>query len=129
MKPFDTTTNLNKSYILQDTGISWQSDARKYGVQTYTNLSEIRPPPNWSNFKNGYSASSPPIDVSQNEHFQVWMRTAGLPNFRKLYAKNEEYDLPSGTYTIDVDMSKLRKSKFVSSWKFGSMFIINLASN
>ncbi|KAF9295936.1 hypothetical protein BGZ74_010540 [Mortierella antarctica] len=105
LKPFDAATNANKSYILQDTGISWKSDARKYGVQTYANLSEIRPPPNWSNFKNGYSASSPPIDVTQNEHFQVWMRTAGLPNFRKLYSKNEEYDLPRGTYTIDVDMN------------------------
>ncbi|KAG0350573.1 hypothetical protein BG005_009891 [Podila minutissima] len=105
LKPFDAATNANKSYILQDTGISWKSDARKYGVQTYANLSEIRPPPNWSNFKNGYSASSPPIDVTQNEHFQVWMRTAGLPNFRKLYSKNEEYDLPRGTYTMDVDMN------------------------
>ncbi|KAG0337828.1 hypothetical protein BG004_007481 [Podila humilis] len=105
LKPYDINTNNNKSYILQDTGISWKSDARKYGVQTYPDLSQIRPPPNWSSFKNGYSASSPPIDVSQNEHFQVWMRTAGLPNFRKLYSKNEEYDLPAGTYTIDVDMN------------------------
>ncbi|KAF9417198.1 hypothetical protein BGZ94_010019, partial [Podila epigama] len=105
LKPADASTNGNKSYIMQDTGISWKSDARKYGVTTYPDLSQIRPPPNWANFKNGYSESSPPIDVTQNEHFQVWMRTAGLPNFRKLYSKNEEYDLPSGTYTIDVDMN------------------------
>ncbi|KAG0031309.1 hypothetical protein BGZ81_001403 [Podila clonocystis] len=123
LKPFEATTNLNKSYILQDTGISWKSDARKYGVQTYTNLSEIRPPPNWKSFQNGYSALAPPIDVSQNEHFQVWMRTAGLPNFRKLYSKNEEYDLPSGTYTIDVDMNYN-----VSSYGGTKSFVISTVS-
>ena len=37
-----------------------------------------------------------------NEHFVVWMRTAGLPNFRKLYGKIEQ-DLEAGTtLTFDV---------------------------
>jgi hypothetical protein len=31
-----------------------------------------------------------------NEHFIVWMRTAGLPTFRKLYGKIDQ-DLPAGT--------------------------------
>ncbi|KAG0371028.1 LEM3/CDC50 family protein [Gamsiella multidivaricata] len=105
LNPFDATTNNNKSYILTDTGISWKADMRKYGSTGYTDLSKIRPPPNWRNFPNGYSASSPPIDLSKDEHFQVWMRTAGLPNFRKLYSKNEQDDLTSGTYTIDIDMN------------------------
>jgi len=34
------------------------------------------------------------------------MRTAGLPNFRKLYSKNEEVDLKPGVYTIDITNSK-----------------------
>ncbi|KAF9186312.1 hypothetical protein BGZ51_002891 [Haplosporangium sp. Z 767] len=105
LNPFDSTTNNNKSYILTSSGISWKSDARKYGPTTYTNFSMIRPPPNWGNFPNGYSAESPPIDPSKDEHFQVWMRTAGLPNFRKLYSKNEQDDLLSGTYTMDIDMN------------------------
>ncbi|KAF9573428.1 hypothetical protein EC968_008513 [Mortierella alpina] len=105
LNPFDSTTNNNKSYILSSSGIAWPSDARKYGPTTYTDLSQIRPPPNWSNFPNGYSASSPPIDPSKDEHFQVWMRTAGLPNFRKLYSKNEQDDLEAGTYTMDIDMN------------------------
>ncbi|KAG0303076.1 hypothetical protein BGZ98_007009 [Dissophora globulifera] len=105
LNPFDSTTNNNKSYILTDTGISWKSDTKKFGNSGYKNISQIRPPPNWRNFPNGYTESSPPIDLSKDEHFQVWMRTAGLPNFRKLYSKNEQDDLTSGTYTIDIDMN------------------------
>lgn len=43
------------------------------------------------------------------------MRASGLPNFRKMYAKNEKEDLPAGTYTIDIDMSKF----FFLSFYFG----------
>ncbi|KAG0380356.1 hypothetical protein BGX24_008806 [Mortierella sp. AD032] len=103
---FDDATNGNRPYLLSETGISWPSDAKKYGVQQYPDLSQIRPPPNWSQmYPNGYSAASPPIDVSKNEHFQVWMRTAGLPNFRKLYSKNTDDDLLKGTYTMDINMN------------------------
>lgn len=31
-----------------------------------------------------------------NEHFIVWMRTAGLPTFRKLYGRIDQ-DVPAGT--------------------------------
>ena len=37
----------------------------------------------------------------EDEHFIVWMRAAGLPSFRKLYAKIES-PLPAGTYTLRV---------------------------
>ena len=36
------------------------------------------------------------------EHFIVWMRTAGLPNFRKLYGKIDK-DLKAGTYYLHVN--------------------------
>ncbi|KAI8594341.1 CDC50/LEM3 family [Dissophora ornata] len=105
MMPFDNTTNNNRPYILTDTNITWKSDAAKYGHQPYTDLSKVRPPPNWRNFPNGYSALSPPIDITKDEHFQIWMRASGLPNFRKMYSKNDVTDLPNGTYTIDIDMN------------------------
>ncbi|KAF9348222.1 hypothetical protein BGX26_000360 [Mortierella sp. AD094] len=105
LNPFDATTNNNKPYILTDTDISWESDRQKYQKTQYTDLSQIRPPPNWRNFPNGYSDQYPPIDLSQDEHFQVWMRLSGLPNFRKLYSKNENDDLTAGTYTIDIEMN------------------------
>jgi LEM3 (ligand-effect modulator 3) family / CDC50 family len=37
-----------------------------------------------------------------DEHFMVWMRTAGLPNFRKLYGRIEE-DLQPGEYEITIE--------------------------
>lgn len=37
----------------------------------------------------------------EDEHFIVWMRTAGLPTFRKLYARIQT-PLPAGTYTVRI---------------------------
>jgi hypothetical protein len=37
----------------------------------------------------------------ENEHFIVWMRTAGLPDFRKLWGRIT-VDLPVGTYNLKI---------------------------
>jgi hypothetical protein len=37
----------------------------------------------------------------ENEHFIVWMRTSGLPNFKKPWGKIER-DLPAGEYRVTV---------------------------
>ena len=57
--------------------------------------------------------TNPENNGLQNEDLIVWMRTAALPNFRKLYRKvdhssNEQFKngLPAGTYTLDIDYSK-----------------------
>ena len=47
------------------------------------------------------------IDM-EDEHFIVWMRPSGLPNFRKLWGrikkgKNNGDQLKAGTYTIKID--------------------------
>jgi len=36
-----------------------------------------------------------------NPHFMVWMKTAGLPNFRKLWAVINQ-TLPAGNYEIHI---------------------------
>lgn len=36
-----------------------------------------------------------------DEHFIVWMRTAGMPNFRKLWGRVRQ-DIPKGNYTVTI---------------------------
>lgn len=38
----------------------------------------------------------------ENEHFVVWMRTAGLPKFRKLWGRVRQ-DLTPGKYTVEIN--------------------------
>jgi hypothetical protein len=47
-------------------------------------------------------------NISKNhpEHFMVWMRTAGLPEFRKLWGRIET-QLPAGNYLININNSML----------------------
>jgi hypothetical protein len=48
----------------------------------------------------------------QDEHFIVWMRTAGLPSFRKLYGRIDR-DLSAGT-TLEFLVSSSTYSVFLS---------------
>jgi len=36
----------------------------------------------------------------EDEDFIIWMRTAGLPNFRKIWGKIDKADLVSGYYRL-----------------------------
>ncbi|CAG8710063.1 2014_t:CDS:2, partial [Racocetra fulgida] len=97
-------SNVNETYELVSKGIAWPSDKQKYGATTYS-LDQIRPPPDWASaYPNGaYTNDTPPPDLSTDELFQVWMRTAGLPDFRKLYSRNDSTILEAGTYRLTVD--------------------------
>jgi hypothetical protein len=75
-------TEDNKLWVKK--GISWQSDRdKKFKELNVTGFSNVGP--------GGFVL--PRID---DEDFIVWMRTAGLPTFKKLYRKIEGRDLEAG---------------------------------
>lgn len=96
--------NSNETYVLSNKDISWSSDRRTY-KRTQYNASQIVPPPNWqASYPDGYTEDNIP-DLSQDEFFQNWMRTAALPSFMKLAAKNTTSTLKSGSYQISLGLN------------------------
>ncbi|CAN8105983.1 unnamed protein product [Discula destructiva] len=104
----DTFSNLTSvgtsggNYTMTEKGIAWDSDKTLY-KKTTLDPSTIAVPPNWAvRYPGGYSTEYPPPDISQDEHFMVWMRTAALPTFSKLYMRNDTATLTKGTYELNV---------------------------
>ncbi|KAA8523400.1 hypothetical protein F0562_009823 [Nyssa sinensis] len=79
----------NQQLTLNKKGISWKSDRdHKFGKNVY--------PKNFQNGKLiGGAHLNSSIPLSEQEGLIVWMRTAALPTFRKLYGKIE-VDLHAG---------------------------------
>lgn len=107
----DTISNLtgwgetSGNFNFSSKGIAWPGDQKRFGKTEYgsglvgnTTILQIVPPPNWSTYNGYYTADNLP-DLSQDEHFQVWMRTAGLPTFRKLYGRSDA-SLPVGSWEL-----------------------------
>ncbi|KUI72721.1 Meiotically up-regulated gene 89 protein [Cytospora mali] len=94
----------NTPYNMSEKGIAWDSDKELYkNISSAIALDSIAVPPNWQlQFPNGYTQSNPPPNIGQNEHFMVWMRTAGLPDFSKLYMRNDTTTMAKGTYQVDI---------------------------
>lgn len=101
-------------------GIVWPGEAKKYasspvGPDGYKSFDEIVPPPNWmERFPNNYTADNVP-NLREDEHFQNWMRTAGLPTFTKLYARNDKDAMRSGTYQVTIGLSAYPTTCFLPS--------------
>jgi LEM3 (ligand-effect modulator 3) family / CDC50 family len=93
-------SNENTTYAMPNTGISWSSDKDLYKKTAY-NGSQIVPPPNWVRRYPNYTDFEPP-NLSLDEGFQVWMRTAGLPAFSKLARRNDKDVMPRGTYELVI---------------------------
>ena len=87
-------------------GIAWPGEANKYAATPGYSIDEIAPPPNWAlRYPNGYTNSTPPPNLKEDEHFQNWMRTAGLPTFTKLWGRNDTTTLAKGRYQMTINMS------------------------
>lgn len=103
----NSTTDSTQTYTFSESGIAWPGEEKRYAESPNYALDQIIPPPNWAKrFPNNYTSDNPPPNLKTDEHFQNWMRTAGLPTFTKLYGRNDNDDLPKGRYQIIVNMSK-----------------------
>ena len=96
---------LNITYNMTTDGIAWSSDQELYRESKY-NPADVAVPPNWHlRFQNGYTAENFP-HLESDFGFQVWMRTAGLPNFSKLAKRNDNETMECSMYQIDIESSK-----------------------
>ncbi|KAF8163087.1 cell cycle control protein [Crassisporium funariophilum] len=101
----------SQPYVFSSSGIAWPGEQKKYvtspiGNGGYPDLASIIPPPNWSaKYPNNYTEQNPPPDLRNDEHFQNWMRTAGLPTFTKLYGRNDQDKMQKGTYRIIIGLN------------------------
>lgn len=105
-----------KSYF-NDIYTKWQ---KQDGREIYVNENDI----SWSadkeiKFKNTNNLDKQWINMT-DEHFMVWMRPAGLPNFRKLWGRIEgdaqslkEGDVLTITYKNNYDVSKYKGKKHI----------------
>ena len=61
-----------------------------------------------------YPESISPLEGVTNQHFIVWMRTAGLPNFRKLYGRIHA-DFKKGDFLSFDVIANFEVSSFAGS--------------
>ena len=100
-------TEPNRKYNMTTDNIAWKSDTENLYKQTKYNFDEIAPPPNWHlRWQNGYSQKNPPPNLQEEQAFQVWMRTAGLPDFSKLAMRNDNETMQCSTYTVEITDSE-----------------------
>ncbi|XP_020291163.1 cell cycle control protein 50A isoform X2 [Pseudomyrmex gracilis] len=102
----------NKSVPLLNTGIAWPSDKtikfRNPEGDLQTAFKTFAKPKNWSKEIWQLDPDNPDNNGFQNEDLIVWMRTAALPTFRKLYRRvDHEQDgfksgLVAGNYTLTI---------------------------
>ncbi|KAJ9666091.1 alkylphosphocholine resistance protein lem3 [Coniosporium apollinis] len=90
------------TYNMSQRGIAWDSDKELYQQTRYT-IDQVVPPKNWKKrYPNGYTETEPLPDLHNDEAFQVWMRTAGLPTFSKLAMRNDTAPMPIGRYQLSI---------------------------
>ncbi|KAM7268412.1 hypothetical protein ACFE04_010578 [Oxalis oulophora] len=87
----------NKALEVNKKDIAWKSDQeRKFGADVYP-----------KNFQSGSLIGgrklNESIPLSEQEDLMVWMRTAALPTFRKLYGRIEQDLQPNDEITVVIE--------------------------
>ena len=83
---------------MAETGIAWPVDLeRKFGPQDAASLNDVPA------LRGGAEVTGP---LRASEHLAVWMRTAALPAFRKLWGRVAQ-DLPAGA-AVTVSIANRR---------------------
>lgn len=104
----DGTSVGRDTYEMSEKGLVWPGEMEKY-IRSKYRWDEVAPPPNWQNatgrfgVPTGMYTEENFFNPEGNEHFAVWMRTAGLPVIRKLYMRNDNDDLVVGRYRVQVE--------------------------
>ena len=76
-------------------------------------MKNFSPPRAWRRNLTELDTENPDNNGLQNEDLIVWMRTAALPTFRKLYRRVDqtkpyfENGLFKGNYTLNIEYSKI----------------------
>lgn len=92
----------NITYNFTSDNTAWGSDAALYQPTKY-NYSEAIPPPNWRKVYPEYNNDTLQFPaLHEDDGFQVWMRTAGLPTFSKLALRDDNETMQAGRYQIDI---------------------------
>lgn len=114
----------SKPVPLLKTGIAWDSDKNIKFRNPPGDLNEafrnFSKPKAWRKKIQELDPDNPSNNGFQNEDLIVWMRTAALPTFRKLYRRidhsQDQYrdGLRRGEYELHVDYSN--KQHFPKSW-------------
>ncbi|WVW84925.1 hypothetical protein I302_106961 [Kwoniella bestiolae CBS 10118] len=94
----------NQTYNFTEKGIAWGGIKKNYAVTPgYDSPSDVLPPPNWARrYPDGYTEFP---NLYEDEHFQIWMRIAALPTFRKLWARNDDEVMTQGRYRVAAYMN------------------------
>ena len=87
---YNLTNSSSVNMTINQVNIAWESD-KEY---KFANIN--------SGLPSGKTWENVQWHNMTDEQFIVWMRTAGLPNFRKLWGKIES-DLPAGNYTLGIN--------------------------
>lgn len=122
---FNDTVNIlnlnNREGVpLLETGIAWATDKNVKFKNPPGELSGegafkgYTKPPNWQKNVWELDTKHPDNNGYLNEHLIVWMRTAALPTFRKLYGRIDHRGdnlyhngLPKGNYSLQIHYSML----------------------